>query len=111
MLTLATTIGESAVACAPSIVVPHARLSTLRPSRTIVIVAAWFARAKSSNARLAFGIAASSGDSVGVVVDVVVDDDEVVVVVLGVEIVVVVGAGSGSGVGSGVVEAGAVVVE
>lgn len=47
------------------------------------------------------------------VVGVVVDDDEVVVVVLGVEIVVVVGAGSGSGsgVGSGVVEAGAVVVE
>jgi hypothetical protein len=48
--TLATTIGESDVAGAPPIVEPDARLRTIRPSRTTVIVAAGFVAARWSNA-------------------------------------------------------------
>ncbi len=79
LLTLATTIGESDVAGVPSIVVPQARLSTRRPSRTTVIVTAP-PDASCSNAALAAGIAGSASGAIVVVVCVVV---VVVVVVCG----------------------------
>jgi len=94
LLTLATTIGESDVAGMASIVVPDARVSTLRPSLITVIDTAGFARASASKARLVLGSAGSgSGSIVVVVVDVDVDEVEVevevdVVVVVVVEVVV-----------------------
>lgn len=95
MLTLATTIVESEVAGAPSIVVPEALASALWPSRTTVIVTAGFARARRSKARFAFVIAGADNGSTVVlvdVVDVVVDVDVVVVdVVVDVVVSVVVG--------------------
>jgi hypothetical protein len=85
LLTLATTIGESELAGAPSIVVPEALASALRPSRTTVIVTAGFAKARRSNARCAFVIAGADNGSTVVLVDV-----DVVVEVVVVEVVVVV---------------------
>jgi hypothetical protein len=105
LLTLATTIGESDVAAAPSIVTPDARWSTVRPSRTTVIVTAGFAAASTSNVRFAAGSAGAGGG--GSVVDVVVVEVfEVVVEVVVDEVVVdevvvdevVVEAGGGDGV-------------
>ena len=93
LLTLATTIGESDVVSAPSMVLPDARLSTRRPSRITVIVTAGLALARSSNARLAKRISGSGSGSTGgavVVVLVVVVVVLLVVVVLVVVLVVVV---------------------
>jgi hypothetical protein len=96
LLTLATAIGESDVAGAPSIVVPDARFRTIVPSRTTVIVAARFAAANRSNARFAASIAGAGGgatvvlvvvDVVLVVVDVV-PVVAVVVLVLGIVVLV-----------------------
>ena len=94
LLRLATTIVESEVAGAPSIVVPEALASALRPSRTTVIVTAGFARARRSKARFTFVIAGADNGSTVVlvdvvdVVDVVVDVDVVVVDVVVVDVVV-----------------------
>jgi hypothetical protein len=89
LLTLATTIGESEVVGAPSIVVPEALASALRPSRTTVIVTAGFARARRSKARFAFVIAGADDGSTVVLVDVVVVLVDVVVDVVVVDDVVV----------------------
>jgi len=97
LLTLATTIGESLVAAAPSIVVPVARANTGRPSRSTVIETAAFRLASRSNAafvagRSGFGKGSSvvvvAGTVVLVEVDVLVVDVLVVVVVV-VDVVVV----------------------
>jgi hypothetical protein len=93
LLTLATTIGESDVAGAPSIVEPDARLRIRWPSRTTVIVTAGFAAASRSNAWCALTIAGTTGGVVvlGVVVVLVVVVLVVdVVVLLVVDVVVVV---------------------
>ncbi|HUS43834.1 MAG TPA: hypothetical protein VMY16_14315 [Ilumatobacteraceae bacterium] len=90
MPTLATTIGESELAAPPSIVVPEARLTTMRPSRTTVIEAAAFEPANPSKAALARGIPGSGSGATVVVVVVVVEVVVVVVVVVEVVVVVVV---------------------
>jgi hypothetical protein len=90
LLTLATTIGESLVASAPSIVFPDARANTGTPSRRTVIETAAFLLASNSNAALVagrsgFGRGSSVVVGAGRVVVV-----ELVVLVVVVELVVVV---------------------
>lgn len=99
LLTLATTIGESEVAGSPPMVVPDARWSASRPSRTTVIVTAGLARASASNAAFELGSHRPGGGStvvavvVVVVVVVLVVDDEVLVEVVLDDVVEVVVAG------------------
>ena len=72
MLTLATIIGESVVAAAPSICEPEARAPIVTPSRMIVIDAAAFVRASASNAAFvapSAGAGSAGTGTVAVVVD------------------------------------------
>ena len=85
--TLATTIGESDVAAAPSIVVPEARCRTVRPSRRTVRLAAGLLRASSSKMR---SVAGRAGTGTVLVVVVLVDGATVLVVVLLVVVLLVV---------------------
>ena len=92
--TLATTIGESDVAAAPSIVVPEARCRIVRPSCRTVTLAAGLRRASSSTARLVT-LSTGAGTVVVVVLVVVVVVVLVVVVVVdGVRVVAVVAGGA-----------------
>ena len=95
LLTLATTMGESEVAGAPSIVEPDTRVTTGTPSRRTVRLTAAFLPTRASNAALVAGNVGSGGGSTVVLVVVL-----LVVVVLVVAVLVVLG-----GLGPPVVQA------